>query len=159
MASVGLLRLTGKKAPQEQRLWPLAQKPAADEMAETEKDTENAEDAAPEQAAPKTPAAGKKRLSVPNLIVLAVSAVLVVLGLGDLMEFAENMSPLGNASAEDCADYVLTLFSDLTRKVTMQNLYHDGGFSSMGMSRRAMKTYEKGMRFEDVHENQYPFGK
>ena len=54
-----------------------------------------------------------------------------VLGLGDLMGFAENMSPLGNASAEDCADYVLTLFSDLTRKVTMQNLYHDGGFSSM----------------------------
>ena len=81
-----------------------------------------------------------------------------VLGLGDLMGFAENMSPLGNASAEDCADYVLTLFSDLTRKVTMQNLYHDGGFSSMGMSRRAMKTYEKGMRFEDVHQNQYPFG-
>ena len=38
-------------------------------------------------------------------------------------------------------------------------VYHDGGFSSMGMSRRAMKTYEKGMRFEDVHENQYPFGK
>ena len=82
-----------------------------------------------------------------------------VLGLGDLMSFAENMSPLGNASAEDCADYVLTLFSDLTRKVTMQNLYHDGGFSSMGMSRRAMKTYEKGMRFDDVHQNQYPFGK
>ena len=81
-----------------------------------------------------------------------------VLGLGDLMEFAENMSPLGNASAEDCADYVLTLFSDLTRKVTMQNLYHDGGFSSMGMSRRAMKTYEKGLRFDDVHQNQYPFG-
>ena len=89
VASVGLLRLTGKKAPQEQRLWPLAQKPAADEMAETEKDTENAEDAAPEQAAPKTPAAGKKRLSVPNLIVLAVSAVLVVLGLGDLFGIAD----------------------------------------------------------------------
>ena len=81
-----------------------------------------------------------------------------VLGMGDLLNFAENMSPLGNASANDCADYVLTLFSDLTRKVTMQNLYHDGGFSSMGMSRRAMKTYEKGMRFEDVHQNQYPFG-
>ncbi|MCQ4762406.1 hypothetical protein NE555_17500, partial [Alistipes onderdonkii] len=64
------------------------------------------------------------------------------------MNFAENMSPLGNASANDCADYVLTLFSDLTRKVTMQNPYHDGGFASMGMSRRAMKTYEKGMRFE-----------
>ena len=82
-----------------------------------------------------------------------------VLGLGDLMSFADSMAPLGNASAEDCADYVLTLFSDLTRKVTMQNLYHDGGFSSMGMSRRAMKTYENGMRFDDVHQNQYPFGK
>ena len=56
VASVGLLRLTGKKAPQEQRLWPLAQKLAADEMAETEKDTENAEDAAPEQAALHPPA-------------------------------------------------------------------------------------------------------
>ena len=53
---------------------------------------------------------------------------------------------------------MLTLFSDLTRKVTMQNLYHDGGFSSMGMSRRAMRTYEKGMRFDDVHDHQYPFG-
>ena len=81
-----------------------------------------------------------------------------VLGLKDLMEFAESMSPLGNASANDCADYVLTLFSDLTRKVTMQNLFHDGGFSSMGMSRRAMRTYEKGLRFEDVHEHQFPVG-
>ena len=43
---------------------------------------------------------------------------------------------------------MLTLFSDLTRKVTMQNLYHDGGFSSMGMSRRAMKLYEKGLEVE-----------
>lgn len=81
-----------------------------------------------------------------------------VLGMADLLEFAENMSPLGNASAVDCANYVLTLFSDFTRKVTMQNLYHDGGFSSMGMSRRAMRTYEKGLRFDDVHQNQYPFG-
>ncbi len=47
-----------------------------------------------------------------------------VLGFGDLMEFSESMSPLGNASAEDCADYVLTLFSDYTRKVTMQNLVY-----------------------------------
>ena len=82
-----------------------------------------------------------------------------VLGMEDLLEFAESMSPLGNASANDCADYVLTLFSDFTRKVTMQNLYHDGGFSSMGMSRRAMRTYQKGLRFEDVAENQFPFGK
>ncbi|MDR2885734.1 MAG: SDR family oxidoreductase [Rikenellaceae bacterium] len=77
-----------------------------------------------------------------------------VLGLGDLMDFSERMSPLGNATALDCADYVLTLFSDLTRKVTMQNLFHDGGFSSMGMSRRAMKTYEKGLdQFEDVKKD------
>lgn len=82
-----------------------------------------------------------------------------VMGLDDLMEFAESMSPLGNATAKDCADYVLTLFSDYTRKVTMQNLYHDGGFSSMGMSHRAMKTYEDGLRFNDVTENNYPFGK
>ncbi len=75
-----------------------------------------------------------------------------VLGLDDLMDFSERMSPLGNATAADCADYVLTLFSDYTRKVTMQNLFHDGGFASMGMSRRAMKTYEKGLEieFDDV---------
>lgn len=68
-----------------------------------------------------------------------------VLGLDGLMDFAERMSPLGNADAQDCANYVITLFSDLTRKVTMQNLFHDGGFSSIGMSRRAMKLYSKGL--------------
>ncbi|MCD7970365.1 MAG: SDR family oxidoreductase [Alistipes sp.] len=83
-----------------------------------------------------------------------------VLGMGDLLDFAERMSPLGNATAADCADYVITLFSDLTRKVTMQNLFHDGGFSSMGMSRRAMRTYGKGLnaKFDDVKSNQFPFG-
>ena len=65
--------------------------------------------------------------------------------LAGLMDFTERMSPLGNATAEECANYCITLFSDLTRKVTMQNLYHDGGFSSMGMSARAMHTYEKGI--------------
>ncbi|MBN2697682.1 MAG: enoyl-ACP reductase [Bacteroidales bacterium] len=64
-------------------------------------------------------------------------------GFEKLEDFAERMSPLGNASADDCADYCVTLFSDLTRKVTMQNLYHDGGFSSMGMSLRAIQQYEK----------------
>lgn len=85
-----------------------------------------------------------------------------VMGLDHLMDFSQRMSPLGNASALDCANYVLTLFSDLTKKVTMQNLFHDGGFSSMGMSRRAMKLYsqslenelkeyeEKNMEFLDV---------
>ena len=81
-----------------------------------------------------------------------------VKGMDKLFDFANRMSPLGNASADECADYCIVMFSDLTRKVTMQNLYHDGGFSSMGMSRRAMKTYERGMRFDDVHEHQYPFG-
>ena len=57
-----------------------------------------------------------------------------VKGMGGMLEFADSMSPLGNALAEDCANYVVTLFSDLTRKVTMQNLYHDGGFSSRGVS-------------------------
>ena len=73
-----------------------------------------------------------------------------VMGMDDLMDFANRMSPLGNASALDCADYVLTLFSDLTRKVTMQNLFHDGGFSSMGMSNAAMNVYSKSLEYKDV---------
>lgn len=64
-------------------------------------------------------------------------------GMDHLMDFADKMSPLGNATADDCADYCVTLFSDFTRKVTMQNLFHDGGFSSMGMSLRAMNQYSK----------------
>jgi enoyl-[acyl-carrier protein] reductase I len=68
-----------------------------------------------------------------------------VKGFGRLLDFAERMSPLGNASADECADYCITLFSDLTKKVTMQNLFHDGGFSSMGMSLRALQQYEKGL--------------
>lgn len=70
-----------------------------------------------------------------------------VKGMDRLLDFSERMSPLGNATAGDCADYCITMFSDLTRKVTMQNLFHDGGFSSMGMSLRAMNQYEKS--FED----------
>lgn len=64
-------------------------------------------------------------------------------GFDGLVDFSERMSPLGNANADDCADYCVVMFSDLTRKVTMQNLFHDGGFSSMGMSFRAMSQYEK----------------
>jgi len=66
-----------------------------------------------------------------------------VKGIDTLLDFTERMSPLGNATAEDCADYCITLFSDLTRKVTMQNLYHDGGFSSMGMSMKTIDQYTK----------------
>ena len=66
-----------------------------------------------------------------------------VSGIDSLIDFTERMSPLGNATAEDCADYCITLFSDLTRKVTMQNLFNDGGFSSMGMSFKAITQYNK----------------
>jgi len=66
-----------------------------------------------------------------------------VKGFDSLLDFTDRMSPLGNADANDCANYCVTLFSDLTKKVTMQNLYHDGGFSSMGMSLRAMEAIDK----------------
>lgn len=72
-----------------------------------------------------------------------------VKGIDDLYDFTDRMSPLGNASAEECAGYIITLFSDLTRKVTMQNLYHDGGFSSMGMSARAMTMYSHSLNCEE----------
>ncbi|MBS1652707.1 MAG: SDR family oxidoreductase [Bacteroidetes bacterium] len=55
-------------------------------------------------------------------------------GFGEFFDFADKQSPLGNASADDCANYCISLFSDLTRMVTMQNLYHDGGYSSTGVS-------------------------
>ncbi|MCX6223102.1 MAG: SDR family oxidoreductase [Bacteroidia bacterium] len=67
-----------------------------------------------------------------------------------LLDFSERMSPLGNATADECADYCIVMFSDLTRKVTMQNLFHDGGFSSMGMSLRAMEQYNRGNCDEEV---------
>lgn len=57
-----------------------------------------------------------------------------VKGFTEFFDYADKMSPLGNASAEACANYCVMLFSDLTRSVTMQNLYHDGGFSTMGMN-------------------------
>lgn len=65
--------------------------------------------------------------------------------MNNLMDFANKMSPLGNATADECAGYCVLMFSDFTRKVTMQNLYHDGGFSSMGMSLRAMNQYSRDM--------------
>ncbi len=68
-----------------------------------------------------------------------------VKGIDGLMDFTNRMSPLGNADAQECANYCVAMFSDLTRKVTMQNLFHDGGFSSMGMSLRAMSMYNKSL--------------
>jgi len=75
-----------------------------------------------------------------------------VMGFEGLMDFTDRMSPLGNANAYECAQYCITLFSDLTRKVTMQNLYHDGGFSSMGMSNKAMAVYN--MNLEECRDCQ-----
>jgi len=66
-----------------------------------------------------------------------------VKGFGGFINYAEEMSPLGNASALECADYTISLFSDLTKKVTLQNLFHDGGFSNMGISTKVMDHFMK----------------
>lgn len=64
-------------------------------------------------------------------------------GFDAFFAYAEKMSPLGNASAEDCANYVVMMFSDYTRMVTMQNLMHDGGFSSTGISEEIIHELSK----------------
>ena len=71
-----------------------------------------------------------------------------IAGLGDWFKMSDELSPLGNASAEECADYVITLFSDFTRKVTMQNLYHDGGFSQTAICPSVIEAYERGKNQE-----------
>jgi len=64
-------------------------------------------------------------------------------GFQEFYDYANKMSPLGNAPAEDCANYCLALFSDFTRYVTMQNLFHDGGFSTMGMNPALVEVKEQ----------------
>ena len=71
------------------------------------------------------------------------TAVQGVKGFDGFINYAEKMSPLGNASADECADYTITLFSDLTRKVTLQNLFHDGGFSNVGVSQEVIDIISK----------------
>ena len=66
-----------------------------------------------------------------------------VKGFEGFITFAEKMSPLGNATAEDCANFCVTLFSDLTKMVTMQNLFHDGGFSFTGVTAEVIEQMEK----------------
>jgi enoyl-[acyl-carrier protein] reductase I len=61
-----------------------------------------------------------------------------VKGFDEFIAYSESMSPLGNADAAACADYCVTLFSDMTRYVTMQNLFHDGGFSNTGVSQEVI---------------------
>ncbi|MGO1730043.1 MAG: enoyl-ACP reductase FabI [Flavobacteriaceae bacterium] len=65
-----------------------------------------------------------------------------VKGFDGFMNYADKMSPLGNATALECADYTISLFSDLTKKVTLQNLYHDGGFSKVGVSQDVIEKFE-----------------
>ena len=66
-----------------------------------------------------------------------------VKGFDGFIKYADKMSPLGNATALDCANYTITLFSDLTKRVTLQNLYNDGGFSNMGVSDSIMDIIDK----------------
>ena len=66
-----------------------------------------------------------------------------VKGFDGFLAYADKMSPLGNASALDCANYTISLFSDLTKKVTLQNLFHDGGFSNVGVSEAVLHKFEE----------------
>jgi enoyl-[acyl-carrier protein] reductase I len=66
-----------------------------------------------------------------------------VKGFDGFITYAEKMSPLGNATGDECGDYLVTLFSDLTKMVTMQNLFHDGGFSSTGVTEAVIHQMEK----------------
>lgn len=66
-----------------------------------------------------------------------------VTGFDAFFDYADKMSPLGNASAEDCAHYIVMMFSDFTRMVTMQNLMHDGGFSTSGITEELVKYLQK----------------
>ena len=64
-----------------------------------------------------------------------------VKGFNEFINYSEKMSPLGNASAEACADYCIAMFSDLTKYVTMQNLFHDGGFSNTGVTQEVIEKF------------------
>ena len=66
-----------------------------------------------------------------------------VKGFDGFISYAEKMSPLGNATGDECAAYLATLFSDMTRMVTMQNLFHDGGFSFTGVTQEVVEQMEK----------------
>ena len=72
-----------------------------------------------------------------------------ITGFDAMFEFGQRLAPMGNADAESCADYTVTLLSDLTRMVTMQTLYHDGGFSSMGISEEVVIAMMKGIASDE----------
>ena len=66
----------------------------------------------------------------------------VFIGFDAFYNYAEKMSPLGNASAEECANYCVFLFSEMSKKITMQNLFHDGGFSNTGISEEIIDQFK-----------------
>ncbi len=78
-----------------------------------------------------------------------------VKGFDGFLNYAEKMSPLGNATAMECADYTVTLFSDLTKKVTLQNLFHDGGFSKMGISDEVMQMFNESAEKEQKEHKKH----
>ncbi|MFH0895935.1 MAG: SDR family oxidoreductase [Bacteroidota bacterium] len=77
------------------------------------------------------------------------TAAKVVKKMDAFKDYSDDMSPLGNASAEDCAKLCAVMFSDMTRMVTMQNIFHDGGFSSMGISNKLIDQYMRECPCED----------
>jgi enoyl-[acyl-carrier protein] reductase I len=81
----------------------------------------------------------KVRINTVSQSPTKTTAGMGIKGFGDFFDYANAIAPLGNASAEDCANYCITLFSDFTRMVTMQNLFHDGGYSSTGVSNEVMQ--------------------
>lgn len=81
----------------------------------------------------------KVRINTVSQSPTKTSAGTGIKGFGDFFDYANAIAPLGNATAEDCANYCITLFSDLTRMVTMQNLFHDGGYSTTGVSNDVMQ--------------------
>jgi enoyl-[acyl-carrier protein] reductase I len=88
--------------------------------------------------------AKKVRINTVSQSPTATTAGSGIKGFDNFFNVADSLAPLGNASAESCAEYCVTLFSDFTRMVTMQNLYHDGGYSNTGISMEMMEIYEKG---------------
>ena len=72
-----------------------------------------------------------------------------VKGFDGFIAYADKMSPLGNATALDCANYTVSMFSDLTKRVTLQNLFHDGGFSNMGVSDAVMSAFVARRKIEN----------
>jgi enoyl-[acyl-carrier protein] reductase I len=107
---------------------------------------------------------GKKRKVRVNTISQSPTITTAGTGVGGFKSFyayAQCMSPLGNASSDECADYCIVMFSDLTRKVTMQNLFHDGGYSTMGISETLIQSCFtcQGECFDEVTEKERVMGK